>query len=133
MSPHHTQKVKNETQPNHLSPHPSHPQTQDKHNNELPSPKLKNKRGFGVRSGIFTHKKGIFRWQNFKRIVFFHKIGGKFVKLYYFLNNVFFDQKIQNMGSKWHIWNFWSKNSTNMESLGDKAEWAETGGIKSLT
>ena len=41
MSPHHIQMVKNETQPNHPSPHSSHPQTQDKHNSELPSPKLK--------------------------------------------------------------------------------------------
>ena len=36
MSPHHTQKVKNKTHPNHPFPHPSHSQTQDKHNNELP-------------------------------------------------------------------------------------------------
>ena len=37
-SQHHTQKVTNKTQPNHPTPtHPIH-KTQDKHNNELPSP-----------------------------------------------------------------------------------------------
>ena len=56
----------------------------------------KSQRGVFGERWDFTHKKGVFQWQNFKWTVFFHKFGGNLLKI--FVQFCHFWSKIKNMG-----------------------------------
>ena len=58
--------------------------------------KKSDERGLWAEKWDCTPKKWIFQWQNFKPFVFFHKFGGKFVKIFLFLIFFFLPFLIKN-------------------------------------